>query len=116
MIEYRDLAALMIPRVGSLEATGDPWEPWRLCDPAGAVVAPVAAYLRDLQASGRPETTLRTYSIALRGLSNNGTASGDSELKTARLPPLAVRISKSVGGHQDLPAGGHQDGNGYHRE
>jgi hypothetical protein len=34
------------------------------------------------------------------GLSNNGTASGDSELKTAGLPPLAVRISKSVGGHQ----------------
>jgi integrase len=65
MIEYRDLAALVVPRAGSLEPTGDPWEPWRLCDPAGAVVAPVAAYLRDLQASGRPETTLRTYSIAL---------------------------------------------------
>ena len=65
MIEYRDLAALVVPRAGSLEAAGDPWEPWRLCDPSGAVVAPVAAYLRDLQASGRPETTLRTYAIAL---------------------------------------------------
>jgi hypothetical protein len=42
-------------------------------------------------------------------LSNNGTASGDSELKTAGF----------VGGHQDqdLPTGGHEDGNGgYHRE
>jgi hypothetical protein len=29
---------------------------------------------------------------ALRGLSNNGTASGDRGLKTAGLPPLAVRI------------------------
>jgi hypothetical protein len=27
-----------------------------------------------------------------RGLSNNGTASGDSRLKTAGLPPLAVRM------------------------
>ena len=63
--EPRDLAALVVPRVGWLESAGDPWEPWRLCDPAGAVVAPVAAYLRDLQAAGRPETTLRTYSIAL---------------------------------------------------
>jgi hypothetical protein len=63
--EYRDLAALVVPPVGSLEPTGDPWEPWRLCDPSGAAVAPVAAYLRDLQAAGRPETTQRTYAIAL---------------------------------------------------
>jgi len=58
----------------------------------------------------------RLNSWKSRGLSNNGTASGDSGLKTAGLPPLAVRISQSVGGHQDLPAGGHEDGNGgYHR-
>ncbi len=30
-----------------------------------ALVVPVATYLRDLQAADRPETTLRTYSIAL---------------------------------------------------
>jgi subtilase family serine protease len=37
---------------------------------------------------------LTSHSPALdsRGLSNNGTASGDSGLKTARLPPLAVRM------------------------
>lgn len=63
--EPRDLAALVVPRAGWLESVGDPWEPWRLCDPAGAVVVPAAAYLRDLQAAGRPETTLRTCSIAL---------------------------------------------------
>ena len=65
MDEYRDLAALVVRQAGSLEPTGDPWEPWRLCDPSGTVVAPVAAYLRDLQAGGRPETTQRTYAIAL---------------------------------------------------
>jgi hypothetical protein len=61
----RDLAALVVPRAGWLEHTEDPWEPCRLCDPAGAVVGPVAVYLRDLQASGRPETTLRAYAMAL---------------------------------------------------
>jgi hypothetical protein len=65
VVERRDLAALVVPRAGSLDPVGGLWEPWRLCVSAGAVVAPVAAYLWDLQASGRPETTLRTYSIAL---------------------------------------------------
>jgi hypothetical protein len=37
--EPRDLAALVVPRVGRLESADDPWEPWRLCDPAGAVLA-----------------------------------------------------------------------------
>ena len=63
--EPRDLAALVVPQAGWLEHAEDPWEPYRLCDPAGAVVGPVAAFLRDLQASGRPETTLRAYAIAL---------------------------------------------------
>ena len=61
----RDLAALVVPRAGSLEHPEDPWEPYRLRDPAGAVVGPVAAWLRDLQASARPETTLRAYATAL---------------------------------------------------
>ena len=33
--------------------------PFELVDPAGAVVGPVAAYLRDVQACGRSEATLR---------------------------------------------------------
>jgi integrase len=65
MDECRDLAALAVPQAGSLEPTGDPWEPWRLRDPSGTAVAPVAAYLQDLQAGGRPETTQRTYAISL---------------------------------------------------
>ena len=63
--EPRDLAALVVPQAGWLERAEDPWEPYRLRDPAGALVGPVAAFLRDLQASGRPETTLRAYAIAL---------------------------------------------------
>ncbi len=52
-------------RVGSLVETGDPWEPYRLVDPSGAPVAPVAAYLGDLQAAGRSATTQRSYGMAL---------------------------------------------------
>jgi integrase len=63
--EPRDLSALVVPQAGWLEHAEDPWEPYRLRDPAGALVGPVAAFLRDLQASGRPETTLRAYAIAL---------------------------------------------------
>src|SRR5215467_11651831 len=63
--EPRDLAALVVPQAGWLERAEDPWQPYRLRDPAGALVGPVAAYLRELQARGRPETTLRAYAIAL---------------------------------------------------
>jgi integrase len=63
--EPRDLAALAVPQAGWLERAEDPWEPYRLRDPAGILVGPVAAFLRDLQASGRPETTLRAYATAL---------------------------------------------------
>jgi hypothetical protein len=63
--EPQDLAALVVPQAGRLGHAEDPWEPYRLCDPAGDVVGRVAAFLRDLQASGRPETTLRAYATAL---------------------------------------------------
>jgi integrase len=61
----RDLASLVVLPDGSLEATGDPFEPYRLKDGYGAAVAPVAAYLRDLQAGGRPATTQRSYGMDL---------------------------------------------------
>jgi site-specific recombinase XerD len=61
----RDLAALVVPRVGSLVETGDVWEPYRLLDPVGGVVEPVAVYLRDLQAIGRPAATQRSYGMDL---------------------------------------------------
>lgn len=37
------------------------WEPYRLVDPAGEVIGPVAVYLSDLQAIGRPATMQRSY-------------------------------------------------------
>ena len=61
----RDLARLVVPRCGLLEATGDPFEPYRLVDARGVVVGPVAVYLRELQACGRPATTQRSYGMDL---------------------------------------------------
>jgi len=54
-----------VPPYGALQESGDPFEPYRLLDASGEVVAPVAAYLRDLQARGLPETTQRSYGMAL---------------------------------------------------
>jgi site-specific recombinase XerD len=61
----RDLAALAVPDAGRVEETGDPWEPYRLIDAAGAKVMPVDAFLKDLQAAGRSEATQRSYSMDL---------------------------------------------------
>jgi hypothetical protein len=57
----RDLAALRIPLAGALQATGDPWEPYRIINSGGEPVAAVAEFFRDLQAAGRSEATLRSY-------------------------------------------------------
>lgn len=60
-----DLAGLMVPLAGAVEATGDPFGPYRLVDPAGEPVVPVSVFLADLQARGRPEATRRSYALAL---------------------------------------------------
>lgn len=60
-----DLASLEVRQVGSIEGTGNPWEPFRLVDPAGAVVPPVSEYLKDLQAAGRRAATQRSYGMDL---------------------------------------------------
>jgi len=62
---FRDLGSLVVPAAGALVESGDPWEPYWVRDPAGVRVGPVSEYLRDLQASGRPATTQRSYSFAL---------------------------------------------------
>ena len=54
-----------MPRRGSLAETGEPFEPFRLLDPSGQVVGPVAEYLRELQGCGRPQATQRSYGMAL---------------------------------------------------
>jgi len=61
----KDLASLVVPRVGCVRATADPFAPWVLVNPAGAVVEPVASYLADLQAAGRSAATQRSYAMAL---------------------------------------------------
>jgi hypothetical protein len=61
----RDLAALVVPRVGELRETGDPWEPFRLLDVGGAVVIAVSAFLSELQAAARPAATQRSYAMDL---------------------------------------------------
>ena len=61
----RDLSSLVVPWRESLEATEDPFEPYRLVDAAGGVVGSVAGYLRDLQAAGRSPATQRSYGMDL---------------------------------------------------
>jgi integrase len=61
----RDLSRLVVPRGGSLEATGDLFEPYRLVDADGVVVVPAAAYFRELAACGRPAATHRSYGMAM---------------------------------------------------
>ena len=59
------LAGLTVPLVGAVQATGDPFEPYRLTDPGGEPVWPVMVFLADLQACGRAAATQRSYSMAL---------------------------------------------------
>jgi site-specific recombinase XerD len=61
----RDLASLVVRQVGSLQATGDPWDPYRLIDGDGVAVEGVAAFLRDLLAAGRSVATARSYGMDL---------------------------------------------------
>jgi site-specific recombinase XerD len=61
----RDLSSLRVLRCGAVEATGDPFEPYQVVDVDGVVVAPAAAYLKDLQACGRPAATQRSYAMDL---------------------------------------------------
>jgi site-specific recombinase XerD len=61
----RDLSSLRVLRCGTVEGTGDPFGPYQVVDVDGVVVAPVAAYLRDLQACGRAAATQRSYAMDL---------------------------------------------------
>ena len=62
----RDLSRLVMPLGGSLEATGDLFEPYRLVDGDGVVLVPAAAYFRELAACGRPAATHRSYGMLCR--------------------------------------------------
>lgn len=51
----------MLPEIGRLQSTGDAWEPYRLIDPEGRRVEPVAVYFKDLLAADSPVATLYSY-------------------------------------------------------
>jgi len=57
----RDLARLVVPDVGRLEATGDRWVPFRMLDANGVVIEPVASFFAELQAADRRPGTIRSY-------------------------------------------------------
>lgn len=59
----RDLAFLSVPLVGELVAMDDPWEPYRLIDPAREPVEGARSFLRDLQGAGRSAATARSYGM-----------------------------------------------------
>ena len=61
----RDVAALVVPRIGRVAATDDPLEPYQVIDADGAVAAPVASFLRELLAASRAPLTLRSYAMDL---------------------------------------------------
>jgi len=61
----RDLAVLVVPLVGGLVETGDRYEPYRLVDVDGMAVEPVMVFFRDLLATGRAESTVRSYGMDL---------------------------------------------------
>jgi hypothetical protein len=61
----RDLATLVVPRIGCVVATTDPLEPYRLLDADGAAVTAVASFLRELLAASRASLTLRSYAMDL---------------------------------------------------
>jgi integrase len=61
----RELAGLVVPQRGSLEATGDLFAPYRLVDAGGLVVGSAAAFFAELAACGRPATTQRSYGMDL---------------------------------------------------
>jgi integrase len=60
-----DLSQLVVPQDGALEAIGDLFEPYRLVDAGGAVIASAMAYFAELAACGRPATTQRSYGTDL---------------------------------------------------
>ncbi|MFF5759645.1 tyrosine-type recombinase/integrase [Streptomyces longwoodensis] len=61
----RDLRNFVLPEIGKVLKTGDPWEPYQLLDPSGRPVEPVAVYFKDLMAGPYSPLTLRSYGMDL---------------------------------------------------
>jgi len=56
---------MVIAQVGRLVASDDAWMPYRLVDDYGVSVPAVSAWFAERLASGRAETTLRSYGLDL---------------------------------------------------
>ena len=61
----RDLASVVVPQVGRLVETADPWDPYQIVGENGTVVEAVSAWFADLLAAGRSAATLRSYGMDL---------------------------------------------------
>jgi hypothetical protein len=61
----RDLKSFVLPEIGELQATGDPWEPCQLLDPFGRPIQPAAVYFKDLMAADSSPLTPRSYGMDL---------------------------------------------------
>ncbi|MET9040614.1 tyrosine-type recombinase/integrase [Streptomyces mirabilis] len=61
----RDLKNFVLPEIGQLLETEDPWEPYRVLDPFGKPVEPAALYLKDLMAADCSPLTPRSYGMDL---------------------------------------------------
>jgi len=59
----RDVAALVVARIGSVRPTVDPTQPWVVVDGAGVPVGPVSAFLRDVLACGLSPASCRSYGM-----------------------------------------------------
>jgi integrase len=59
------LAGMVVRRVGRLEATDDPLDPYRLIGADGLVIGAVTEFFRHLLAAGRSPATLRSYGMDL---------------------------------------------------
>lgn len=61
----RDLRKFVLPELGQLLETGDPWEPYQVLDPFGRPVEPAAVYLKDLIGRDSSPLTPRSYGMDL---------------------------------------------------
>jgi site-specific recombinase XerD len=129
----RDLASLAVPRTGSLVVTSDAAEPYRLLDGHGAEVEPVRIFLRELLASGRSPSTLRSYGMdllrwwrflhavdigwdrATRLEARDFSCWIQVTVKQRRQPALddVARVTNTVAGETNLVTGKSAPGHGY---
>ena len=115
----QDLSSLVVPQRGSLEATSDPFEPYRLVDGDGVIVVPVAVYLRELQASGRSAATQRSYAYDLlrwwRFLDAAGVVWDQATRAEARISAAGSRSPASRCGRTGASPARGAHGRGRHR-